>query len=575
MTESPTSTMDLAAGTAGGEALSTSILQLVSDSMAELAGFGLVRICLARDDGLRNAVVTGTEADKETQLGALTPFEVLTDAERSAVDFGSFRFLSASEPHDPRWRDGDLLYAPLYDDQGVLGGVVALDRPHDGMRPQPHKREIMSRHAQAAALAVRTVLERERLAEEVRLTELARDMVRASAQGGSLVSGLGERAPDVLEALRIDEFGVAVVDGGQTTGAGYGIAGGALPVRPDIAPLVALAAPRLWSEQRATVVGIDHVTNSMTDDVVALMRDHLRRCGYTSSLYAPIGAGTEGFGLVVLLRRAGAPRWTDLEINAALDIGRDLGLVVHNNRALRRERELAAQLRDVDIARSQLVTTVAHELRNPLTSILGYLDLLESGDLGAEDALSATAAIERGAARMQRILGDLTTLSEAGDESADGGLDLVDLGAVVREIVELVDVAATRRGLTITVRTPPEPVTVTGDAHQLDQALLNLVSNAVKYTDPGGRVAVTVRTAGDLAEVVVEDDGIGILPEDGPRLFHEFFRSTNPDALARPGTGLGLVIAQRIIARHLGTITVDSTPGVGTSFVVRLPRAPR
>lgn len=572
MTQRPMSTTTLAAGTAGREALSTSILQLVADSMAELAGFDLVRICLARHDGLRDAVVSGSEADKQAHLGTLTPFGVLTTAEQGAVDFGSFRFLLARDPDDQHWHEGDLLYAPLYDEQGVLGGVVVLDRPRDGMRPQAHKREIMSRHAEAAARAVRTALERERLAEEVRLTELAREMVRAAARGTSLVSSLGERGPDVLEALQIDEFGVAVLDGGEAVGGGYGMVGASLPVRADIGHRIVRAAPRLWSDQVATVIAEDYTLNPPAAPVVEEVRSEMRTRGYASALYAAIGAGSEGFGLVLLLRKDGRPRWSDIEIEAALDVGRDLGLVVHNNRALRRERELAAQLREVDIARSELIATVAHELRNPLTSVTGHLDLLESGDLSPEDTVRATAAIERGAARMQRIVGDLTAFSEAGGQRILAPFTRLDLGAIAREVVELVDAAAARRGLTITVRAPEEPTPVMGDAHQLDQALVNLVSNAVKYTDPGGRVVVTVRGDRDHAEVVVQDDGIGIMPQDKPRLFREFFRSTNPDALARPGTGLGLVIAHRIVARHCGTITVDSTPGEGSSFVVRLPR---
>lgn len=573
MTDGSIATLTHASGTAGGEALSTSILQLVSDSMAELAGFELARICLARHDGLRNAVVTGTQADKETQLGALTPLAVLTEAEENAVDFGTFRFLPIDRPSSPQWLDGDLLYAPLYGDHGALTGVVVLDRPLDGMRPQLHKKNVLSRHADAATRAVRTVLERERLAEEVRLTELAREMVRAAAHGSSIETALATAAPAVLDVLRLDEFGVAVLEGTEVLAASYRRDGHPSGVTPGIAPRAANAGPRLWKSQRAAVIGLDDAINPPGPDVVARVREELRESGHGSALYAPIGAGSEAFGLVVLLRREGAPRWTQVEIDAALDIGRDLGLVVHNTRALQREKELAAQLRELDIARSQLVATVAHELRNPLSSVMGHLDLLESGELSQVDTVRATAAIERGASRMQRIVGDLAAFSRAGEEDTTGEFTVIDLRVVAREVVELVDAAAARRGLTITVRTGAEPAPVFGDARQLDQALVNLVSNAVKYTDVGGRVTLTVRSNDAQVEVVVQDDGIGILPEDRPQLFREFFRSTNPEALSRPGTGLGLVIARRIVERHAGTISVDSAPGEGSSFVVRLPKA--
>jgi signal transduction histidine kinase len=118
---------------------------------------------------------------------------------------------------------------------------------------------------------------------------------------------------------------------------------------------------------------------------------------------------------------------------------------------------------------------------------------------------------------------------------------------------------------------PDDPVMVTGEPEELFQLLGNLVGNAIKYTDPGGRVDVRVIAEGDDVVVTVTDTGIGISEHDQAQLFREFFRSTNPAALVRPGTGLGLSIVSRIVKRHAGAIEVASERGEGTTVTVVLP----
>jgi signal transduction histidine kinase len=118
---------------------------------------------------------------------------------------------------------------------------------------------------------------------------------------------------------------------------------------------------------------------------------------------------------------------------------------------------------------------------------------------------------------------------------------------------------------------PVEPAVVEGDPEELFQLLVNLVGNAIKYTDPGGRVGVGIARKGDDVVVTVSDTGIGISEHDQAQLFREFFRSTNPAALVRPGTGLGLSIVARIVNRHSGTVEVSSERGAGTTVTVTLP----
>ena len=129
------------------------------------------------------------------------------------------------------------------------------------------------------------------------------------------------------------------------------------------------------------------------------------------------------------------------------------------------------------------------------------------------------------------------------------------------------------KDLVVEVSVPEHPVLALGEREELDKVVLNVVSNAVKYTPEGRRVRITLEAATDVVVLRVADEGLGISEADQAQLFTEFFRSNNPEAVAQPGTGLGLAIVKRIIERHRGQVEVDSTLGEGSTFTVTLPIA--
>ena len=152
----------------------------------------------------------------------------------------------------------------------------------------------------------------------------------------------------------------------------------------------------------------------------------------------------------------------------------------------------------------------------------------------------------------------------------------VDLRLVADEVLRLVGSSAVAKGVTLHVELGEQPLVIPGDPGELDRLLTNLVSNAVKYTAPGGVVTVSMARRDDAAGSVsihVADDGLGISEEDQHQLFKEFFRSNNPEARSRPGTGLGLVIVDRLVRRHAGVLSLTSALGHGTTVTVRLPAA--
>ncbi len=239
-------------------------------------------------------------------------------------------------------------------------------------------------------------------------------------------------------------------------------------------------------------------------------------------------------------------------------------------RALESERNLVSELQQVDDYRSQVVAMLSHELRTPLTVIAGNLELLGEAGLDPE-AARHHEAMGRGTERMRIVVDDLLLLARVSDPNHPLVRLPVDLRSVMGEVVSLVESAARSKGVTLTVDLDPSPLFVRGDAVELDRLVGNLVSNAVKYTGSGGTVTVSARSADGEVVLAVTDTGLGISEADQKGLFRAFFRSTNPDALRQPGTGLGLATVATIVERHRGRVDVGSRLGEGSTFTVTLP----
>lgn len=218
-----------------------------------------------------------------------------------------------------------------------------------------------------------------------------------------------------------------------------------------------------------------------------------------------------------------------------------------------------------------MVSTLAHELKSPLTSIIGHLELLEGVPEEQVPAMSL-GAIGRGAGRLHDLVEDLLLLSKVGDPRRPVVREPVDVSAVAREVTDLLAGHAARQEVLLELVGTDVPVELLGDEAELERMVVNLLGNAVKFSPPRTRARLELETEAEALVLRFRDEGIGISTEDQDLLFTEFFRSTNPEALAVPGTGLGLTIVKRIVERHRGTVSVESELGRGTTFTVVLPR---
>lgn len=224
-------------------------------------------------------------------------------------------------------------------------------------------------------------------------------------------------------------------------------------------------------------------------------------------------------------------------------------------------------------AREVFERSISHELRTPLTSVLGHLEMLLETDLPAV-ARRQLGVLHRNATRLHHLVSDLLDPAAREDGAPPLACAPTDLAALLGEVVADALPGARGAGVVLALADPPE-VTAQVDPHRVRQVLDNVVSNAVKYSDAGGRVDVELGLAAGVAEVCVTDDGIGIAPEDVARLFDPFFRTDAARGRATPGVGLGLGIARSIARAHGGDITVRSVPGDGSTFRVTLPLSAR
>ncbi len=238
--------------------------------------------------------------------------------------------------------------------------------------------------------------------------------------------------------------------------------------------------------------------------------------------------------------------------------------------ALRHEHEAVERLAALDRSKNDFISSVSHELRTPITSVIGYTDLMRAYDLPDEQRRLLDPVI-RNAKRLEQLIEDLLTLSRM-----DGGTfvyrpTLLDLRGAVRSAVESVLVSYGMRRLDVVVNLGDAEIKTVGDGLQLERAVSNLVSNAVKFTPDGGRVAVDLAVVEGDAVLTVADTGIGIPKAEQGKVFDRFFRSSTSTFLAINGTGIGLHIVNQVVSAHRGRVSFESVENEGSTFTVRLP----
>jgi signal transduction histidine kinase len=255
---------------------------------------------------------------------------------------------------------------------------------------------------------------------------------------------------------------------------------------------------------------------------------------------------------------------------------RDLRIVVLRNEEIMRYEELRQanmRLAELDRLKSEFLANVTHELKSPLVTALGYTDRMIGNHLGTinDRQLKSLEISKRNLIRLRKLIDEILDFSRLDAGMARFDMAPMDLRETVHLAVENATLRAREKNISVHLSLPDTPVMVQGDSHKLLQVTINLLDNAVKFTNENGRIDITLAPLNSVWRLCVQDNGVGIPADIVPKLFERFCQVNG--TLARPysGVGLGLVIVKKIIQAHLGKVWIESILGVGTKLIVELP----
>jgi two-component system phosphate regulon sensor histidine kinase PhoR len=230
-----------------------------------------------------------------------------------------------------------------------------------------------------------------------------------------------------------------------------------------------------------------------------------------------------------------------------------------------------SRLKELEKIRQDFVANVSHELRTPLTTIKGYAETLLEGALKEEVAYQFVQVIKRQSDRLTKIVEDLLALSKIELKEFQLKIEILPFPELAEDVLRYIQEAAEKKKISISLELP-SPLRVKADRHYLEQILINLIDNAIKYGREGGKITVSaVQRNQSEVEISVIDNGIGIPKEDLPRIFERFYRVDKGRSQELGGTGLGLSIVKHLISAHGGRVWAESQFGEGSTFYFTLP----
>ncbi len=224
-----------------------------------------------------------------------------------------------------------------------------------------------------------------------------------------------------------------------------------------------------------------------------------------------------------------------------------------------------------NIAKDTFLSILSHELRSPLSAILGWSRLLSSGKMTPAQVQHGLEVIDRSATTQNQLIGDLLDVSSITNGKLRLDVQPIDLVPIITDAIETVTLAAKAKQIQIQTHLDPLPQRILGDSTRIQQVMWNLLGNAIKFTDPGGKITVYLSVAKAVEQIQIIDSGRGIEPDFLPHIFDRFLQADSTSTRAYVGLGLGLTIVRYLVELHGGTISVVSQVGSGSTFTVHLP----
>ena len=300
------------------------------------------------------------------------------------------------------------------------------------------------------------------------------------------------------------------------------------------------------------------------------------KTGARAVIMVPLGLQERVIGMIYVLQVNEPRTWSTSEINLVQAVAGFLARAIVEAEHQVHQREYVARIERLDRQKSDFLATVSHELRTPLTSISGYVELLAEEDAGelTVQQHGMLEVIQRNTGRLRSLVEDVIMLSRIERGVTKAHHSAVAIHALIARVTEELSPLADDNAIQLEIDNGPEAAIVLGDQGSLDRAVINILSNAIKFSRPGGVVSIRARLDQDAGRAVItcQDHGIGIPAHDLADLFTRFFRASNATDQAIPGTGLGLSIAKQIVEdHHGGQLRLSSVEAKGTTVVIDLP----
>jgi len=557
------------------------VLKAVAGAARRFCGADDALIVLREDD---EQLISTHEGSMPALLGQRIPLDRSSTTGRAAIDRQTVHVPDVADL-DPgehgmtlelarRTKVRALLAAPMLRDGGAIGCVL-LRRPDPGAF-SPRQIELLETFAAQAVIAIENVrlfkelearnLElRESLEYQTAISDVLNVMSRSTFDLEPVLQTVLETALRLCRAQFASIF--QLEDGAFRWKVGSGLDPDyqqreiGSPIPPGQGTLVG----------RVAMAGKAVRVADAWSDPDYLPQDDARLQNVRSMLGVPMMRDGKLFGVIALARDR-VEEFTDKQVELVQVFADQAVIAIENVRLINEIRDKSRQLEIASQHKSQFLANMSHELRTPLNAILGYTEMMVDGLYGnvGERAQGVLERVQSNGKHLLGLINDVLDLSKIEAGQLVLAMEHYSVADMVSTVLSATESLARAKGLALVSTVAPDLPMGIGDARRLAQVLLNLVGNAIKFTDQG-KVEIRVARAADRFEIAVADTGLGIAPDDQKRIFDEFQQVDSTSTRKKGGTGLGLSISRRIVELHGGRITVESAVGAGSTFVVSLP----